>query len=577
MDKGNFTNLRLLAILFFVLIAQLGGNFNAAAAEGTLKWSYATGAGILSSPAIDSDGTIYVGSGDNKLYAFNSDGTLKWSYITGGDVSISSPAIGSDGTIYLGGVGNKLYALNSDGTLKWSYSTGGTFVSSPAIASDGTIYVGTESEGKLYAINSNGTLKWFYTAGSHVYVAPVIGSDGTIYVGSYYNHLLHAVNPNGTVKWTYDAGGDIGATSLAIGSDGTIYVGTLDEAGTDRSLHAVNPNGTKKWSFPTGKITASPVIDSDGTIYVGSLTNNNLYAFNPDGTLKWSYLTGNMINASAAVGSDGTIYIGSMDGKLYALNSNGTLKWSYTSNAIAYSSPAIGQDGTVYIGSTDNKLYAINGSGRLADTPWPMFHHDLRHTGNVTAVINTTYVLTVTKSGSGSGTVTSSDGGIDCGSSCSKEYDSGESVTLTATQDSGSSFTGWSGGGCSGVGECTITMNEAITVSGIFDDTTPPNVSIVATPNILWPPNHKMVDVRIDGSATDVTSGIASVVITVSDEYGIYNMPVSGFGSTIQLEAWRDGSDKDGRVYTITVIATDMAGNQSTATTMVTVPHDMRK
>ena len=104
-----------------------------------------------------------------------------------------------------------------------------------------------------------------------------------------------------------------------------------------------------------------------------------------------------------------------------------------------------------------------------------------------------------------------------------------------------------------------------------------PTVTVTATPNILWPPNHKMVDVRIDGSATDGMSGVASVVISVTDEYGIYNMTVPGFGSTIQLEAWREGTDKNGRVYTITVVATDNAGRYSTATTQVIVPHDMRK
>ena len=49
-----------------------------------LKWSYTTGLNVESSPAIGADGTIYVGSYDNKIYAINPDGTLKWSYTTGG-------------------------------------------------------------------------------------------------------------------------------------------------------------------------------------------------------------------------------------------------------------------------------------------------------------------------------------------------------------------------------------------------------------------------------------------------------------------------------------------------------------
>ncbi len=104
---------------------------------------------VISSPAIGSDGTIYVGSEDHKLYAINPDGSLKWSYATD-DVVDSSPAMGSDGTLYVGSGDGKLYAINPDGTLKWSYATAKAITSSPAIGSDGTLYVGS-GDGKLYA------------------------------------------------------------------------------------------------------------------------------------------------------------------------------------------------------------------------------------------------------------------------------------------------------------------------------------------------------------------------------------------------------------------------------------------
>ena len=57
---------------------------------------------VSSSPAIGSDGTVYVGSDDNKLYAINGKSGVKlWEFETGGGVD-SSPAIGSDGTVYVG-------------------------------------------------------------------------------------------------------------------------------------------------------------------------------------------------------------------------------------------------------------------------------------------------------------------------------------------------------------------------------------------------------------------------------------------------------------------------------------------
>lgn len=80
----------------------------------TKKWEYLTGFSIVSSPAIGADGTIYVGSRDNRnrLYAINPDGTKKWEFLTGDDVGFS-PAIGADGTIYVGSLDHKLYAIGS--------------------------------------------------------------------------------------------------------------------------------------------------------------------------------------------------------------------------------------------------------------------------------------------------------------------------------------------------------------------------------------------------------------------------------------------------------------------------------
>ena len=77
------------------------------------------------------------------------------------------------------------------------------------------------------------------------------------------------------------------------------------------------------------------------------------------------------------------------------------------------------------------------------------------------------FTLSVSKTGSGTGTVTSSPAGINCGSECSAEYESGTEVTLSASEDPGSLFTGWSGA-CSGSGECKVTMSEAKSVSANF-------------------------------------------------------------------------------------------------------------
>ena len=78
------------------------------------------------------------------------------------------------------------------------------------------------------------------------------------------------------------------------------------------------------------------------------------------------------------------------------------------------------------------------------------------------------YTLTVSRSGTGAGTITSAPAGISCGVDCTELYNSGTMVTLTAAPAVGSTFTGWSGGGCSGTGTCVVTMDAAKTVTATF-------------------------------------------------------------------------------------------------------------
>lgn len=112
-------------------------------------------------------------------------------------------------------------------------------------------------------------------------------------------------------------------------------------------------------------------------------------------------------------------------------------------------------------------------------------------------------------------------------------------------------------------------------------DKIPPLLTLTATPDRLWPPNGKMVDVTISGMVADNLSGVASVEVTVTDEYGlvqpIITPVITNFNTTIALEASREETDKDGRRYTITAIATDRAGNKSTTSAVVLVPHDQGK
>jgi hypothetical protein len=114
-------------------------------------------------------------------------------------------------------------------------------------------------------------------------------------------------------------------------------------------------------------------------------------------------------------------------------------------------------------------------------------------------------------------------------------------------------------------------------------DTTPPNINLLsATPSVLWPANHKMVPVSITGVASDNCgpTPVAKIMGVSSNE--AINRPGDGNTApdyqitgnlTLDLRAERSGTGS-GRIYTVTVQATDASGNGSTKTVTITVPHD---
>ena len=106
-------------------------------------------------------------------------------------------------------------------------------------------------------------------------------------------------------------------------------------------------------------------------------------------------------------------------------------------------------------------------------------------------------------------------------------------------------------------------------------DTTPPVIEAVAAdPNVLWPPNHKLVKVRVMARVTDTCSATTWKIISVTSNEPVNEEPdwiITG-DHTVQLRAERSGNG-NGRIYTITIQAMDTSGNLSeTKTVTVTVP-----
>lgn len=372
--------------------------------EGSLKWERLTGDTIaFSNPAIGVNGNIHIGGEDGLVYTFTPAGLPLWTRVTGARIHGGSPVAdtGTYGTVYVGSYDKNLYAYDFNGSLLWKFSTTSPLGNSPAVSADGVIYL-AGGDGNLYALGRDGKQKWMVNIGDGTTGSPVIAADGTLYIGSVvYNnasgHKLYALNPDGTTKWTFTAGNNLGTP--AVGADGTLYVGSLDG-----NLYALTPGGTRRWATSTGMLQGSPVIAADGTVYVGSL-DGNLYAVRSDGSLKWKAPTDfstpvgtrNYTRAQAAittaptVGRDGTVYVGCSNGTLFAFNPDGTPKWGdapgidvnpeQPNGAPILTSPALAPDGTLYYAYGGYVRALSTLSQGLADSPWPHYQRNSQNTG----------------------------------------------------------------------------------------------------------------------------------------------------------------------------------------------------
>ena len=130
-----------------------------------------------------------------------------------------------------------------------------------------------------------------------------------------------------------------------------------------------------------------------------------------------------------------------------------------------------------------------------------------------------------------------------------------------------------------------LNNDTAIAFSAAVGDATGPVITASA-PATIWPANNKTVPVSVTGTVTDAGSGVdlTSVRFAVTDEYGAVQptgaITVAANGSfkvSVPLLASRNATDKDGRRYTIAITAKDLAGNESSTSVIVTVPHDQGK
>ena len=482
--------------------------------DGKLTTAFGSTEDIAKSIAIQSDGKLIAGgysimSGTGQDFAlarYNTNGSLDTSFDTDGKVTtsfgsdartdlVNAIVIQFDGKIVAGGSAadatTDRFALtryNTDGSLDTSFGTDGK-VTTAIGARDIANAIAIQSDGKIVAAGST------HRGSDRDFALARYNTDGSI-DGSFGGL---GTDDLGTVTTAFGVTEDV-ANSIAIQSDGKILAGgssIITGTGTVFALARYNIDGSLDTSFDSdGTLTTSfttefassdvaksIAIQPDGKIVAGgfhrgSSTHFALARYNTDGSLDTSFDSdGKLTTAvgstedvanSIAIQPDGKVVAGgssimSGSGQDFALaryHTDGSLDTSFDSDGKL----------TTAFSSTEDVVNAIalqpDGKIVAAGHSPNGFHFDfaLARYGSTGS-----HLLTVTKDGTGSGSVTSDPAGIDCGADCTESYADEESVTLTATPAGGSSFTGWSGGGCNGTGTCTVDLSADRDVTAAFD------------------------------------------------------------------------------------------------------------
>jgi len=307
----------------------------------SLKWTFATGGAIVSSPAV-AGGVVYFGSADGSLYAVNAaSGKQRWRFDAHGQVN-SSPAV-ADGVVYAVSLDGNLYAVDAaSGKQRWAFATEGEhrytkagnlgafpptevmpdpwdfYLSSPAVVG-GAVYFGS-GDGHVYAVDaSSGALKWKFKTGDVVHSSPAV-SGGIVYIGSWDTYFYALDARSGALKWKFKTGDDdkihlmTGIQGSATVAEGSVYFGCRDA-----NVYALDAlTGTLKWKTPNDGswVIASPAV-AGGVIYYTTSDNFRFQALDAvTGKKLYSLPTGIYGFSSPAIAGDHA-YFGAFDGQLH--------------------------------------------------------------------------------------------------------------------------------------------------------------------------------------------------------------------------------------------------------------------
>ncbi len=342
--------------------------------SGRAPWVFRTGKGVFSSPVIDGEGTVYVGSADHSFYAIDGAGHLRWQFPTG-EIIDSAALLDDQGRVIFGSGDGRLYALDRDtGTQQWA------FLSDPPSVNDafirwfeGNVAIG--ADGILFAPNDNfctygvsrgsGKRLWCALTRDQTWSLPALDlATNTLLIGNNFPFLGNTFAldaANGKRRWIARARGSVVASPLltTVGATRRVVVGAFDGLVRAHDLESGRPLWERRLR---DHVYASAAEAADGTIIQPS-ADGTIYALRPeDGSIRWAFDTREPIRSSPAIDGNGNIYVGSGEGKLFVLNPDGTLRWAMRlideARDDLNSSPALGAD-TIVIGGENGGVFGV--------------------------------------------------------------------------------------------------------------------------------------------------------------------------------------------------------------------------
>jgi outer membrane protein assembly factor BamB len=344
-------------------------------------WVFQTGGAVFSSPVVDGEGTVYVGSADGSFYAIGADGALRWRFASGGVID-SAALLDDRGRVYFGSGDARVRCLDrASGRLFWTFVADSVeeverrhgiesynvdwFEGNIGMLGDGTL-IAPNDNFLIYAIDRDtGEKKAEYLGNELMWSLPAVNPrTRRMFAGSQYLALRNVYafdTQTGRTVWT---NGGLGSNAASPLLSSTAPNGALVLGGFDGYVRAYAQDGGRQlWARATrDHIYASPAQLSDGTIIQAS-TDGTVYALDPaTGEPKWAYDTLGPIRSSPAVDGRDRIYVGNGEGRLFSIEPDGRLRWSHLCSDgernDLNASPALGERG-VYVGSEDGGIHFV--------------------------------------------------------------------------------------------------------------------------------------------------------------------------------------------------------------------------